>query len=257
MSDTAPKQVAPEVSFVRRLDARQRAMLAEMGVHIWTPRINEAPSQTAPPIPIPVPAEEPPLRTANIESMDWSELEAVVAGCRACSLCGCRINTVFGAGHRQADWMIVGEAPNAEEDQQGRPFSGTAGKLLDGMLHAVGRSRTGEGEKGVYIVNAIKCRPPITRKPEPVELGQCKPYLARQIALVRPKVIIAMGPLAVQLLLGSTEPIGQLRGRVHCYQGVSVIVTYHLPYLLRNPIDKGKAWADLCLAVEESALYRC
>jgi DNA polymerase len=190
------------------------------------------------------------VRPAGIETMDWPTLQAAVAGCRACGLCQGRTNTVFGVGDTQADWMIVGEAPGENEDRQGEPFVGAAGQLLDNMLRAVGRSRTGEGQKGAYIANVLKCRPPANRNPQPPEVAQCEPYLARQVALAKPKVIVAMGRFAVQSLLKTTDPIGRLRGQVHHYEGVPVIVTYHPAYLLRTPTDKGKAWADLCLAME-------
>lgn len=182
--------------------------------------------------------------------MDWPALRQAVAGCQACGLCQGRKNTVFGTGSPQADWFLVGEAPGEKEDLQGEPFVGAAGQLLDNMLRAVGLSRNGEGAQGVFISNALKCRPPANRNPQPAEMAQCAPYLARQMALVQPKLIIAMGRFAVQSLLQSNEPIGKLRGQVHRYQDVPVIVTYHPAYLLRTPADKGKAWADLCLAMD-------
>ena len=182
--------------------------------------------------------------------MDWATLRETVAGCEACGLCKSRKNTVFCVGDEQADWMIVGEAPGENEDLRGEPFVGAAGQLLDNMLHAVGRSRTGQGAQGAFIANVLKCRPPANRNPQPEEVLQCEPYLARQVALVKPRVIVAMGRFAVQALLKTTEPIGRLRGRVHQYEGVPVIVSYHPAYLLRNPADKAKAWDDLCLARE-------
>jgi uracil-DNA glycosylase family 4 len=142
--------------------------------------------------------------------------------------------------------MVVGEAPGENEDLQGEPFVGQAGKLLDNMLRAIGVDR----EQGVFIANVLKCRPPGNRNPQPEEVAQCEPYLRRQVALVQPRIILAMGRFAVQTLLGTTEPIGRLRGRVHHYEGVPVIVTYHPAYLLRNLPDKAKAWADLCMAME-------
>ena len=184
-------------------------------------------------------------------TLDWPALRDAVAGCQACGLCQGRTNTVFGVGDEQADWMIVGEAPGENEDLQGEPFVGAAGQLLDNMLKAVGRSRTGKGAEGAYIANVLKCRPPANRNPQPDEVAQCEPYLARQVALVKPKVIVAMGRFAVQALLKTNEPIGRLRGQVHHYEGVPVIVTYHPAYLLRTPTDKGKAWADLCLAMAQ------
>lgn len=259
-------------SFVPRLDARQRAMLAEMGVRVWAPRAEPAaevaaapatPAQSPAPAPAPAvpstaaavaerPAPPAPerLRPGGVAQMDWPALRAAVAGCEACGLCKTRRNTVFGVGDTAADWMVVGEAPGENEDLQGEPFVGAAGQLLDNMLRAVGRSRGGEGTQGAYIANVLKCRPPANRNPQPQEVAQCEPYLARQVALVRPKIIVAMGRFAVQSLLRTEEPIGRLRGRVHRYEGVPVIVTYHPAYLLRTPADKAKAWADLCLAME-------
>jgi DNA polymerase len=156
---------------------------------------------------------------------------------------------VFGVGHPQAQWMIVGEAPGEQEDRQGEPFVGPAGQLLDNMLRAIGLTR---GEAGparqVFIANTLKCRPPKNRNPEPAETAQCAPFLERQIALVRPRIILAMGRFAAQALLASDEPLGRLRGRVHQYRGVPVVVTYHPAYLLRTPTDKARAWEDLCLA---------
>ena len=200
-----------------------------------------------------VPAEAVPL-PPGVDQMDWGTLQATVAQCRACGLCQGRKNTVFGVGDRSAQWMVIGEAPGENEDLQGEPFVGQAGKLLDNMLKAIGLNRAVEGEQdgqaGVYIANTLKCRPPGNRNPEPVELQTCAPYLARQVALVQPKIILAMGRFAVQSLLQTTEPIGKLRGRVHQYEGVPVVVTYHPAYLLRNPADKAKAWADLVLALQ-------
>jgi DNA polymerase len=186
--------------------------------------------------------------------MDWPALQSAVASCEACGLCKTRRNTVFGVGDRAADWMVIGEAPGEHEDLAGEPFVGAAGQLLDNMLRAVGRSRIGEGAKGAYIANVLKCRPPANRNPQAQEVAQCEPFLARQVALVKPKIIVAMGRFAVQSLLRSDEPIGRLRGRVHQYEGVPVIVTYHPAYLLRTPADKAKAWEDLCLAMETAQM---
>lgn len=183
--------------------------------------------------------------------MGWDELRSAVAGCRACGLCEGRKNTVFGVGNEQAQWMIVGEAPGEQEDLQGEPFVGQAGKLLDNMLRAIALTRApGTPEQQVFIANTLKCRPPRNRNPEPEELAQCAPYLDRQIALVQPRIILAMGRFAVQSLLQSNEAIGRLRGRVHDYRGIPVIVTYHPAYLLRNLVDKARAWEDLCLALD-------
>lgn len=194
-------------------------------------------------------AQPPAIDGATLAGLDWAGLEAAVQGCRACGLCESRKQTVFGVGHRQADWMIVGEAPGEQEDLQGEPFVGQAGKLLDNMLRALGLSRAeGSPERQVFIANTLKCRPPRNRNPEPEELARCEPFLQRQIALVQPRIILAMGRFAVQSLLRSSEPIGRLRGRVHDYQGVPLVVTYHPAYLLRNLVDKARAWEDICLA---------
>ena len=178
--------------------------------------------------------------------MDWTQLRETVAACRACKLCDGRTNTVFGVGDEGADWLVVGEAPGENEDLQGEPFVGQAGKLLDNMLRALGLARG----RGVYIANVLKCRPPGNRNPEPYEVAQCEPFLRRQVELLQPRIILAMGRFAVQSLLQTQEPIGKLRGKVHQYNGVPVVVTYHPAYLLRNLPDKAKAWADLCLARE-------
>jgi DNA polymerase len=184
--------------------------------------------------------------------MTWEELEAAVAGCTACGLCKTRTKTVFGVGHRKAPWMLIGEAPGAEEDARGEPFVGQAGKLLDNMLAAVGLSRADAVEQSVYIANVLKCRPPGNRNPEPEEVALCEPFLHRQVALVEPRVIVVMGRFAAQALLGTDATIASLRGRVHEVRiegrAIPAIVTYHPAYLLRNLADKAKSWADLCLA---------
>jgi uracil-DNA glycosylase len=181
---------------------------------------------------------------ADIASLDWDTLAARVSVCQRCRLCERRTNAVFGVGDRDADWMLIGEAPGENEDKQGEPFVGQAGKLLDSMLQAVALSR----EDNVFIANVIKCRPPGNRNPELDEVARCEPYLKRQVELVKPKLIVALGRFAAQSLLKTDASISSLRGRVHDYQGVPVIVTYHPAYLLRSLPDKAKAWADLCLA---------
>jgi len=246
---------------------RQVAMLDEMGIRVWSPP--EAPpiAEPAPPArvmaaeapapaatreaPVAVLQAEPGSRPLHLDTMDWPELREAVSGCTACKLCTGRKQTVFGVGNERAHWMIVGEAPGEQEDLKGEPFVGKSGQLLDNMLRAVGLTR-GEApaDQQVYIANTVKCRPPGNRNPEPAELAQCEPFLIRQIALVQPRMILAMGRFAVQSLLRSTEPIGRLRGRVHQYQGVPLVVTYHPAYLLRNPEDKSRSWEDLCLAKE-------
>ena len=195
-------------------------------------------------------AQPPAPPRAALDALDWPSLQAAVAACEACGLSRSRRHTVFGVGHAQAHWMIVGEAPGEQEDARGEPFVGAAGQLLDNMLRAVGLTRAeGPADRQVFITNTLKCRPPQNRNPEPRELASCAPYLRQQIALVKPRMLLAMGRFAVQQLLGSTEALGKLRGRVHTYEGIPVVVTYHPAYLLRNPADKAKAWEDLCLAV--------
>lgn len=251
-----------------RWDERQVAMLEEMGVRLWYPRPDPGPGSVGSPVP---PAEwavgeavashdkgvkaasttQPDSPTATL---DWPALRDIVATCTACKLCEGRRQTVFGVGNPRAHWMIVGEAPGEQEDRQGEPFVGKSGQLLDNMLRAIHLTRLDdEPARQVYIANTIKCRPPGNRNPEPEELAKCEPFLVRQVQLVQPKIILAMGRFAVHGLLRSTEPIGRLRGRVHAYQGVPLIVTYHPAYLLRNPEDKAKAWDDLCLAAETAA----
>jgi DNA polymerase len=266
------------------LDKRQRAMLAEMGVRVWSP-MSEAAVMDAPVVAIEQPhsfvaagelatqaianAIKPaPIliqRPEGIDQMDWATLQSTVSGCQACALCGSRQNTVFGVGASavegktpQVDWLIVGEAPGEEEDLQGEPFVGQPGELLDNMLGAMSLSRTGAQKPeggGVYIANVLKCRPPGNRNPKPEEVAQCLPYLERQVALLKPKMILAMGRFAVQALLRDSvpelegTPYGKLRGRVYQYQNVPVVVTYHPAYVLRNLPEKAKVWADLCLAM--------
>ena len=175
--------------------------------------------------------------------------DTAVAGCAACALASGRKNTVFGVGDEKADWMIIGEAPGAEEDARGEPFVGQAGRLLDAMLAALEMRR----EANIYIANVLKCRPPANRNPEPLEVAQCSPHLLRQVALIQPKLIILMGRFAAQTLLGTDASIASMRGRLHQYQGTPAIVTYHPAYLLRNLPDKAKAWQDLLFA---RATYR-
>ena len=270
------------------LDQRQRAMLAEMGVRVWSPQAepqasdmasvasptsvptatapSQAPVRVASPVPVPKPQAVSLMlvqRPEGIDQMGWDTLQHTVSQCQACNLCGTRHNTVFGVGAPavpdqapQVDWLIVGEAPGENEDLQGEPFVGQAGQLLDNILSAMGLSRQGGGQgAGVYITNVLKCRPPGNRNPKPEEVAQCLPYLERQVALLQPKIILAMGRFAVQALLRDTLPdvetipLGKLRGQVHNYQGVPVVVTYHPAYVLRNPPEKAKVWADVCLAM--------
>ncbi len=263
-----------------RWSERQLAMLREMGIRVWptdaasaahepAPAVHAAPAAAAVSDALrgraPTPsagvaslqeASSPRLtasahRPVGIETMGWDALRTAAAGCTACKLCEGRKQVVFGTGSTRAQWLIVGEAPGEQEDLQGEPFVGKSGQLLDSMLRAIGLSRgDADPRQQVYIANTIKCRPPGNRNPQPDELAQCEAFLIRQLALLQPRIILAMGRFAVQSLLRSDEPVGRLRGRVHHYQGVPLIVTYHPAYLLRNPEDKARAWDDFCLAVE-------
>jgi len=197
---------------------------------------------------------EPPVegsgdRATAIMQMDWPALKARVAGCVDCALHQKRNKTVFGVGDENADWLFVGEGPGADEDAQGEPFVGQAGKLLDNMLAAIQLKRG----HNVYIANVVKCRPPGNRNPEPGEALACEPYLQRQIELIRPKLIIALGKVAVSNLLATDASIASLRGKIHRYRGIPLIVTYHPAYLLRSLPDKAKAWVDLRFAVRTMA----
>lgn len=260
---------------------RQQALLQGMGLKVWAPppaaatgvadeasalavaparpEVLDTPARPVPearperPLARPPapPAQAPVLDDSPVATMDWPALRAAVAGCQACALCESRKNTVFGVGNPAAEWMIVGEAPGEQEDKQGEPFVGAAGQLLDAMLKAIGLTRSeADGAHQVFIANTLKCRPPRNRNPLPEELAQCTPYLQRQIALVQPRVLLAMGRFAIQQLLHTEEPVGRLRGKVHEHQGIPVIVTYHPAYLLRQPTEKAKAWQDLLLAVQ-------
>jgi uracil-DNA glycosylase family 4 len=220
----------------------------------------EAPAQVVPEVTmqVPTPVTEPQTsftpvaqtsvaivdRRAAIMRMDWPELKTAVAGCTACSLAQTRTRTVFGVGDEHAEWLFVGEAPGAEEDRKGEPFVGQAGKLLDAMLAAIALKRC----ENVYIANVLKCRPPQNRDPHGAEVVQCDPFLKRQIELIRPRLIVALGRFAALSLLGGDKSIAALRGKIHEYHGVPVIVSYHPAYLLRNLPDKAKAWEDLCFA---------
>lgn len=252
---------------------RQREMLRAMGVRLFDAIRSSAPAASfvepaatldpaapnaiAHPLAAPVPRQvRAPAATTGAErarpdvaALGWPELRAAVAACRACPLAESRQQTVFGVGHARAHWMVIGEAPGEQEDRHGEPFVGPAGQLLDNMLRALGLTRDEAGpERQVFIANTLKCRPPKNRNPDPSETACCAPYLARQIALVQPRIILAMGRFAAQALLASAEPLGKLRGRVHDWRGVPVVVTYHPAYLLRTPTDKARAWEDLCLA---------
>lgn len=215
-----------------------------------------APAQTETPCPQAVPAARPASevearrspdeRRTAIMRMDWADLKNAVAECLACPLHSKRTNTVFGVGDENADWMFIGEGPGADEDALGDPFVGQAGKLLDNMLAAVKLKRG----QNVYIANAVKCRPPGNRNPEAEELLKCEPFLQRQIELVKPKLLVALGRVAAVSLLARDASIASLRGKVHQYNGIPLIVTYHPAYLLRSLTEKARAWEDLCFAVK-------
>jgi DNA polymerase len=192
-------------------------------------------------------ASAPPAgsREARIAGLDWEELAAEARQCTACALCAARTQAVFGVGNRQAEWLVIGEAPGADEDRLGEPFVGRAGKLLNPMLQAIGLKR-----EQVYIANILKCRPPENRDPAPAEAASCRPLLERQIALIGPRIILAVGRIAAQNLLATDTQIGKLRGRVHGFgpARIPLVVTYHPAYLLRSPREKRKSWDDLRLA---------
>jgi DNA polymerase len=233
---------------VWRLRARYRSDSTPIALHavnespIAAPRadaVNESPHTVKE-----APQAEVRNRTTRIALLDWAHFATDVSACTGCGLARTRNKAVPGVGDQHADWLFVGEAPGAEEDAKGEPFVGQAGRLLDSMLAALGMNRI----KAVYIANVLKCRPPGNRAPTPLEVEACLPYLDRQIALIQPKLIVALGKSAATTLLHAEATIASLRGRVHRYKGVPLIVTYHPAYLLRNLPDKAKAWEDLCLA---------
>lgn len=221
------------------------------------PRAPAQPEQPRVLMQMPAVSNHPPL-PAGLADMDWSVLQETVNQCASCALCAARKAPILGAGPASAHWMVVADLPGEEEDQQGQAFVGQEGLLLDNMLKAVGVRRQASApaqdaqplSAQAYVTHAVKCRPPGGRNPEVAELAMCAAYLSRQVALVQPKVILAMGRFAIQTLLGSTEPMGKLRGRLHAYQGVPVVVTYPPSSLLRHQSDKAKAWADLVLALK-------
>ena len=242
--------------------AERRRLLARMGVAVFVAR----PPPHAEPRPDAVRDDVAPARSADhaapppspppdagtgdpgaVSTLGWLALEAAVGACVACPLHRGRRRTVFGTGAREADWLVIGEAPGANEDRQGEPFVGRAGRLLDAMLQAIGLSRD-----EVFITNTVKCRPPDNRDPEPFETERCGPFLDRQIDLVAPRVIVAAGRIAAQTILETDAPLGRLRGRAHATtrggRRIPVVATYHPAYLLRRPIAKRAAWEDLCLA---------
>ncbi|HEX7027274.1 MAG TPA: uracil-DNA glycosylase [Gammaproteobacteria bacterium] len=233
----------------------RQAYLKALGIDCWV--LRDSPSgQPQVETPLPPESENHQQSSPDLpgEQPDWTQLQRQVAACTRCELHRSRTQTVFGVGNRQAEWLIIGEAPGADEDAQGEPFVGRAGQLLNAMLQAAGKPR-----ETVYIANILKCRPPGNRDPRPEEVAQCRPYLRRQIELLNPKIILAVGRIAAQNLLESEEPISRLRGKTHRLPGfdIPIVVTYHPAYLLRKPADKSKAWDDLqlaCFAFKESGL---
>lgn len=227
--------------------ARRLQYLEAMGIDVWL-------SRTVNPVPGAFIDIEKAAPAADFEtdvpashaavSDRWETLIDAVRQCRLCPLCTSRTQTVFGSGNHNADWMLIGEAPGQQEDLQGLPFVGSAGLLLTEMLRAIGL-----GRDDVYIANILKCRPPGNRDPKPEEAAQCRQYLDQQIALIRPKIILAVGRIAAQTLLATTSPLSRLRGKIHTLNETPLVVVYHPAYLLRNLIDKRKAWEDLQFAL--------
>lgn len=217
-------------------EQQRRAYLEALGIDVWLPRDQADPD------------EESVGSAPDTGGLDWDELRSSVSACTRCALHESRTQTVFGVGDPDSDWMIIGEAPGAEEDRRGEPFVGRAGKLLDEMLRAVG-----QGRDSVFIANILKCRPPNNRDPRAEESSACRGYLERQIQLVQPKIILAVGRIAAQLLLDTDSPVGRLRGSPHQLGNTPLVVTYHPAYLLRSPTQKRKAWDDLCLAKRMAA----
>ncbi|MCY4755767.1 uracil-DNA glycosylase [Pelomonas aquatica] len=251
-------------------DARQRAMLAEMGFRLPAvsravapepePEVEPEPIVVAAPPPaivrvvVPAPAPAPAL-PSGFAGLDLPALREAVSACRGCGLCEQRRNAVFGAGALQsAQWLVVSDPADEADDAAGEPFSGEAGRLLDRMLAAAGQSRAGEGASA-FVTPIVKCRPPRGRAPQPAELDACEAVLARQAELLQPRLVLALGLQAARRLVGpdaAGEPLGRLRGQVHRWRDLPLVVTYHPAYLLRSPADKAGAWDDLCLARETS-----
>ena len=217
-------------------ELQRQAYLSAMGIQAWEPREDPAPATAGK-----AEVDGPP----DPALLDWDALQGRVSGCTACALHTSRTQTVFGVGNRAAELMLIGEAPGADEDRQGEPVVGRAGKLLNEMLRAMGFAR-----EQVYIANILKCRPPNNRDPDRSEVQQCEGYLRRQVELVAPRLILALGRIAAHNLLKTQLSLARLRGDVHHYGAVPVLVTYHPAYLLRSPQDKAKAWRDLSKALE-------
>jgi DNA polymerase len=232
------------------MNTRRKIILRELGLTpLWRMRQNtliaDSPPETADAgITQSDALKQPGEQNPEIGQLDWTQLASAVAGCTACPLRQTCTQTVFGVGDQNADWLYIGEGPGAREDALGEPFVGQAGKLLDNMLASIGVKRG----QNVYITNIVKCRPPNNRNPSDQEARQCAPYLARQIELIKPKLIVALGKVAAQNLLGSNDSIANLRGKIHDYSGIPLMVTYHPAYLLRALPEKAKAWKDLCMA---------
>jgi DNA polymerase len=226
---------------------RRRQYLEAMGIDLWQPRgADRTTGLTTGAEPRPGTAAAAPAMTAAEAAAQWEALRSEVANCTRCPLHTTRTQGVLGVGPRRADWLVIGEAPGAEEDRRGEPFVGAAGQLLDAMLRAIGLDR----KSNVYIANVLKSRPPGNRDPKPEEVAACLPYLVRQIALLQPRIMLAVGRIAAQNLLATDVPLGRLRGRVHYFgeSNTPLVVTYHPAYLLRTPADKRKAWEDLKFA---------
>ena len=253
---TAP---APGVSVVAPLASPSLPAVPTASVPVQAPATRPATREPVALAPAPVQAQGPvfsPL-PEGLSSMGWAQLQTAVQACQSCALGAARQTPILGSGQGTAQWMVVGDLPSDTDEPSGQPFTGPEGVLLDNMLKAVGVRRQGSAQNAnaladlpeACLTHAVKCRPQNGRNPETSELATCAAYLSRQVTLVQPRVILAMGRFAIQSLLGSTEPMGKLRGRLHDFQGVPVVVTYPPSSLLRNPADKAKAWADLVLAL--------
>ncbi len=252
-----------------RWSERQQAMLREMGVRLWLPDAAAAvdvegpdstpvsPSMSTATVSGPIAAalRSPSGDGGTVDAsatalLDWPALAAHAAACTACALCAGRTRSVFGAGQLEADWFVVGDAPDEDDDRAGAPFAGRAGRLLDNMLGAMQLTRGAAVRASrVYVTQSVKCQPPGRRTPDAAEIACCERYLVRQLQLVQPRIVLVMGRVAAQALLRSTEAIGRLRGRVHRYHDIPLVVTAAPAYLLRHPENKADAWADLCLAL--------